>query len=872
MKKITLICIAVFFAISAQVYSADIVVADFESGTAPVGSAGATSALVANPLIAGINTTANVVRVGRSNQNNYYSAIPLTKSFVVTKGTSKYLHILAKYDARPYFQVVLTGPSKTYKPYRGYVRIGEWQDIVIELKNPDAVDYSVTGMNIQFDCSSTFANPVVNNVLATNTGFAYLDEVIINDSPTPRGLIYNDAEYRNIYDFEAAVPSSISDIVTFTTVNGVVTYPESNPFTNGINTTANCGKRTYVSGTNFWAGFQFEFVNPVFVDAEHRYLHVMMTVPADNAKISLDARKDNISTIKDRPYTITSADTWEDVVLDLNALPYVSGISIKCGVNNGNIVGNYYFDEISINGNPNPRVIVAGTKDLTSLPDNTTSEFVVSPGATLNLNDARTLGKLTIEKGAKVTNNTGNSITTTDISLESDASGTGTYVDLGTTNITGQATAKQYLSAARNWYLTSPLVSSTTPTNFTYFRYLEDGSNASPVAPATTYWQSVGSAVEIIPTVGLIALPSQPTTISFSSTTGAKLNNGNIETELLTRTTPLTGFNLIGNPYPSYLNMDGFASSSVIEPTYWLRSKNGSWGFDTYNIPSALSTGGSGYSVTAYVPPMQAFWVRLKNGVASGKLNFTNTMRDHIIDANNKFRAPKAANSTQKIIRLQVSNGTYKDEAVVYFNQNASDNYDIYDSPKMFNNNRLQPEIFTQEGTERLAINGRNELTPETEVTIGFKVGETNDYSIIANEITNIEEGTQIFLKDKSLDKVTELTINTPYNFKSDSISTTNRFSLIFKSPSVTTGITEPTELLNNISVYQNANRQIVVKAKESNSEMMVRVYNTYGQIMEQQLMNSNSLVLNKVFNSGVYIVSISTIQNNTINKQLIIQ
>ncbi len=118
------------------------------------------------------------------------------------------------------------------------------------------------------------------------------------------------------------------------------------------------------------------------------------------------------------------------------------------------------------------------------------------------------------------------------------------------------------------------------------------------------------------------------------------------------------------------MDIDNFASNEDLESSYWYRTRNAgntAWTFDTYNIPSALSTGNSGLSVSKHIPPMQAFWVRVKSGKSSATLQFTNAMRGHQDVATNKFRAPAAVNTENKVLRLQVSNGTNSDETILYF-------------------------------------------------------------------------------------------------------------------------------------------------------------------------------------------------------------
>ncbi|MFZ4799255.1 MAG: hypothetical protein ACOYMA_17280, partial [Bacteroidia bacterium] len=89
-------------------------------------------------------------------------------------------------------------------------------------------------------------------------------------------------------------------------------------------------------------------------------------------------------------------------------------------------------------------------------------------------------------------------------------------------------------------------------------------------------------------------------------------------------------------------------------------------------------------------------------------------------------KAPTLSNSTQQVLRLQVSNGTNNDEAIIIFNEDALNGYDDFDSPKMSNGNVAIPEIYTMAGSEQLVINGLNSITTNEVVPLGFYTGQAN--------------------------------------------------------------------------------------------------------------------------------------------------
>jgi hypothetical protein len=263
---------------------------------------------------------------------------------------------------------------------------------------------------------------------------------------------------------------------------------------------------------------------------------------------------------------------------------------------------------------------------------------------------------------------------------------------------------------------------------------------------------------------------------------------------------------------------------------------------------------------------MQAFWVRANAG--GGTLSLDNTMRSHSATAN-LLKAPSATKVAQQLLRLQVSNGTNSDEAVVYFNANASDGYDAYDSPKMMNANASIPEIYTIAGSEQLVINGLNRVMPNEELPLGFNTGASNSFTIKATEISNFDAGTQIILKDNVLMTEQELTDSTAYSFTSDATSSATRFSIVFKSGAVTTGLNKAGD--TNITVYRNANNLITINCNGNmSSDASVSVYNAIGQKLATKQITSTCTVIEKSFTSGVYLVTVNNGGKSFTNRVII--
>ncbi len=460
---------------------------------------------------------------------------------------------------------------------------------------------------------------------------------------------------------------------------------------------------------------------------------------------------------------------------------------------------------------------------------------------------------LSVNSGGQLTVNSGSTLGVTgDFIINSDGTnGTGTLVDKnadGGISISGTKTVEQYLTSSqtgvngRNWYISSPLTAASSSTITTAT------GNGLVYYDGTTNWPAAGATMDIMK--GYIGKsPAQNTTISF---TGGDLNTGSQAVNNLP-----VGFNLVGNPYPSYVDFSQ-ATRTAVENSIWYRSKRtGAYVFQTYNVPSNIGANDG----TAIIPPMQSFWIKTTS--SSNTLGFSNAMRSHQDQSvvANRLKAPKV--STQQLLRLQVSNAVNADETVIYFNPNALNAVDEYDSQKMFNNIDDVPEIFTKNGSTNLVINGMNEISFNTEIPLGFTSGTAGNFKFKAIELVKFDSNIRVYLRDKEEPTDFELTLTTEYIFNS-AIATANesRFSLLFKAPSITTGNVAPEN--EHVSVFVNTQNKIVINA---NAGSKYAIYNAVGQQIAVGKTNSNIQTSNFKLKSGIYVVRVGNVTERVIIK-----
>jgi hypothetical protein len=107
------------------------------------------------------------------------------------------------------------------------------------------------------------------------------------------------------------------------------------------------------------------------------------------------------------------------------------------------------------------------------------------------------------------------------------------------------------------------------------------------------------------------------------------------------------------------------------------------------------------------------------------------------------------------------------------------------------NNNRSVPEIYTIAGKEKVVINGLGEIKLNTEIPIGFIAREAGNFSLKLTEVSGFDQSINFILVDKMANTQTILTTNDVYEFSSGITDSSDRFSLILKANSITTGLNE---------------------------------------------------------------------------------
>ncbi len=360
-----------------------------------------------------------------------------------------------------------------------------------------------------------------------------------------------------------------------------------------------------------------------------------------------------------------------------------------------------------------------------------------------------------------------------------------------------------------------------------------------------------------------------PATRSF---TGQNIHNGNISVSAQSGTgsssSNWTGddWNLIGNPYPSSLNISSFISANAAALAnnsiyVWDDDQSGTPGASTDYIAvnaigSTGSTGGSNNSITDYLASCQGFFVQT-NGAQT--LNFTNAMREK--GNNTQFRS-----DDEKPARfwLQLSHDSATSNMLFGVINDATLHFDKkYDAPKRYAQQNLNLAAQLPAG-EEMMIMGIPEPLFEMPFTIPLTVqsntpGEIS-FSIPQNELYN--DQLNLALIDRLHNDTTSI-LQENYSTTLDAAGKdTSRFELLFfiKESLQDTGTSVHTVQQNTgIKIYAAQNK--IILESPGNPITSITIANASGKIVWSEPNNGQekARVPANGWPAGIYIVRSTT-------------
>jgi autotransporter-associated beta strand protein len=428
----------------------------------------------------------------------------------------------------------------------------------------------------------------------------------------------------------------------------------------------------------------------------------------------------------------------------------------------------------------------------------------------------------------------------------------------------------------RFWYLGSPI------SNAFSTAFNAGGANVLKYRdePNNQWVEITNDGVTLVPGRGYYCQTTANSTVSFS---GSSINNGAMTISNLSRSSGINfeGFNLVSNPYPSYLDWDAVTKTNISN-TMWYRTASGSTAasmvFDTYVAGSGgIGTNLNGNGVSNLIPPMQSFWVRVNQGQTSGSLALDNTMRAHFTSINGSVAGLKStSNERDLFLRMNLLQADKKDQLIVYVNETATNGFDILDGEKMMQAGL--PQFYTKAGDKKIVINGLNSAKKQQSLPITMELPTTGVHSFIIEDL-EISNGL-VWLEDKQEEIIQVLEPGTVYEFYAASGLNAARFVLHFQLIDDAVPTNDYNEVNSSAnfsgkgaSVYAESAGVVVIKLPASSEGVTdIQIRDGAGKIVYTGSTNTLETSVQLEQANGIYYVTLNATSGVEVRKVFIQQ
>ena len=303
------------------------------------------------------------------------------------------------------------------------------------------------------------------------------------------------------------------------------------------------------------------------------------------------------------------------------------------------------------------------------------------------------------------------------------------------------------------------------------------------------------------------------------------------------------GSNLVGNPYPSALDLDLFyiENEDNIGTTIWLWDNRGNTIYEqqgsgytgsnyaVYNVLISTGTAASGESNTLrtpneYVKPGTGFIVDAETGADGENLVFTNEMRT--TETGPGFFGKASVTKDRYWLNLKTPAGLNIQTAVVYFPGGNNELW-LDDSDARYGSD----DLYSLVNDNQLSIQGKAPFEQRDRVPLGVRLFNTGVYVLSVDKIEGLfEEGQTIYLRDRQTKTIYNLS-ERPYKFVGYAGEFNNRFEILYRK--TTLDELSAVAIGGRISI-DKINHQIAVSSTLDKIEK-VEVFNLSGRLIYEK-------------------------------------
>ncbi len=400
--------------------------------------------------------------------------------------------------------------------------------------------------------------------------------------------------------------------------------------------------------------------------------------------------------------------------------------------------------------------------------------------AVVNMRINAQTGGIIVSPGTTITEESGSTIDITygNLLLQDDYNSSPSFIQKGSLHFTagGDAKVEQYLNKDR-WHIISSPVQYEVNGAYIWmylYKYVEPSNSFVYMNQPTTQPLNPGQGYYVW------AYTTDPNGTFPPSADSAVLqgilNSQDINLTLtVTDSSPKSGWNLIGNPFPCGLNWNGNSDWNLtnLDATVWIWDPIAG-NHKTWNYSTGIGTLQSGE-----IAATQGFWVHAHDttGASATSLTLPASQRLHTTNDFYKNSQPELPNH----LKLKVEGNTQEnDETIIGFTDIATPEPNSQLDALYLEGSETSPSLYVRIAGNSYAVKELPDWETFHTVPIGFKAGIPGLYTLSADWTETFPSDLDIFLEDKKENYQQNLRINPQYKFAADMNDFPGRFTVRF--------------------------------------------------------------------------------------------
>lgn len=314
-------------------------------------------------------------------------------------------------------------------------------------------------------------------------------------------------------------------------------------------------------------------------------------------------------------------------------------------------------------------------------------------------------------------------------------------------------------------------------------------------------------------------------------------------------------WNLVGNPYPSYIDVEEFFTANNINQLngqyvaiYGYKGNQNDW--QTYNLATS----------NELLAPGQGFFVKAQSG--GGLLQFTPQMRRS--GSSDDFIQGRQENTLKALSRLKVSNNNNTVSTRIYFIEGTTRGLDLGYDAAVYSATAVNFSIYTDLLEDNTGLEMTIQSLPYNDfndviVPLGIKANAGTELRISIDDESTLPSNVNVYLEDTQNNTLTLLNTNDFVFTPSSAIDGSDRFNVHYSSTTLTVVDIQAND---NLRIYTTAiPRTLFIKGRLTKATT-ANLYDIQGRLVLSQVLNpnttNNTMDISTV-STGVYVVKVNT-------------